>query len=65
MSFIMFRTQKHGCMRDIVDKDVKHTVKKIFEDLRRHQPKMRTRKSDRVNTDRMLRELSEKNSKRK
>ena len=52
-------------MRDIVDEDVKHTVKKIFEDLRRHQPKMRTRKSDRVNTDRMLRELSEKNLKRK
>ena len=52
-------------MRDSVDDNAKHTVRKIFEDLRRHQPMMRTRKSDRVNTDQMLQELREPGSKRK
>lgn len=65
MSLMMIRTQKHGCMRELVDEYVKHTVKKIFEDLRRHQPMMRTRKSDHANTGHMLRERNERDSKRR
>lgn len=52
-------------MREFVDEYAKQTVKKIFEDLRRHQPMMRTRKSDRANTGRMLREPNERDSKRR
>ena len=58
-------TQKQGCMRETVDDNVKHTVKNIFEDLRQHQPMKRTRKSDRINKDRLLQELSDKEPKRK
>ena len=65
MSLMMTRAQKHGCKREFVDEYVKDTVKKIFEDLRRHQPMMRTRKSDHANTGRMLRERNERNSKRR
>lgn len=65
MSLMMIRTQKHGCMREFVDEYVKQTVKKIFEDLRRHQPMMQTRKSDHANIGRMLRKPDERNSKRR
>ena len=40
-----------------MDKDVKSTVRKIFNDLRKQQPKMRSRKSDRVNVDKILEEF--------
>lgn len=44
-----------------MDTEVKLTVRKIFHDLRKHQPKMRSRKSDRVNVDQILDEFHEKN----
>lgn len=40
-----------------MDTDVKITVRKIFDDLRKQQPKMRSRRSDRVNVDKILEEF--------
>ena len=48
-----------------MDTEVRLVVKKIFEDLRTRQPKVRTRKSDRINVDQILDEFHEKNSNRK
>ncbi len=44
-----------------MDNEVKHTVRKIFEDLRKSQPITRSRKSDRINVDKILSEFHEKN----
>lgn len=48
-----------------MDTEVRLAVRKIFEDLRTRQPKVRTRKSDRINVDQILDEFHEKNSNRK
>ena len=45
-----------------METEVKQTVKKIFEELRKTQPKTRSRKSDRVNVDQILSEFNERNS---
>jgi len=42
-----------------VDKEVKDTVRKIFNNLRKKQPKMGSRRSDRVDVDRMIRDYQE------
>ena len=56
---------KHGRIEVIwLDTEVKLTVKRIFELLRKQQPKMRPRESDRVNVDQMLREHRNRNSRR-
>ncbi|MEM7401941.1 MAG: hypothetical protein AAF304_08345 [Pseudomonadota bacterium] len=47
-----------------MDTEVKHTVKRIFEYLRKQQPKMHPRESDRVNVDQMLREHRDRNTRR-
>ena len=47
-----------------MDTEVKHTVRKIFKDLRKRQPKTRSRKSDRINVDQILNEFHERNSNR-
>ena len=39
-----------------MDKEVRQTVRKIFEHLRKQQPKMRPRESDRINVDQMLKD---------
>ena len=41
---------------------VRYTVKKIFEELRKTQPKTRSRKSDRVNVEQILNEFNERSS---
>ena len=40
-----------------MDTEIKATVRKIFDDLRKQQPRLRSRKSDRVNVDQMLEEF--------
>jgi len=42
-----------------VDKEVKDTVRKIFNNLRKKQPKMSSRRSDRVDVDKMIRDYQE------
>ena len=49
-------------MRQCMETEVKHTVRKIFEDLRKRQPKTRSRKSDRINVDQILDEFNKRNS---
>ena len=44
-----------------METEVKHTVRKIFEELRKRQPKTRSRKSDRVNVDQILDEFNKRN----
>ena len=43
-----------------METEVKHTVRKIFEELRKRQPKTRSRKSDRVNVDQILDEFNKR-----
>ncbi len=43
-----------------METDVRQTVRKIFEDLRKRQPKTRSRKSDRVNVDQILNEFNQR-----
>ncbi len=45
--------------RHSVDKEVKDTVRKIFNNLRKRQPEMRSRKSDRIDVDKMIRDYEE------
>lgn len=42
-----------------VDKEVRDTVRKIFNNLRKEQPKMGSRKSDRIDVDKMIRDYEE------
>ncbi len=42
-----------------VDKEVQETVRTIFKNLRKKQPKMGSRKSDRVDVDKMIRDYEE------
>jgi hypothetical protein len=42
-----------------VDKEVQATVRKIFNNLRKKQPKMGSRKSDRIDVDKMIRDYEE------
>jgi hypothetical protein len=42
-----------------VDKEVKDTVQKIFNTLRKRQPKMGSRKSDRIGGEKMIRDYQE------
>jgi len=42
-----------------VDKEVQDTVRKIFNNLRKKQPKMGSRKSDRIDVDKMIRDYEE------
>jgi len=42
-----------------MDKEVKRTVKKIFNNLRYKQAKMYSRKSDRIDVDRIIRDYKE------
>ncbi len=42
-----------------VDKEVRNTVRKIFKNLRKEQPRMGSRKSDRIDVDKMIREYEE------
>lgn len=59
----MSLTLEHGCKEvNRLDKEVKQTVKRIFENLRKQQAQMRPRESDRVNVDQMLREHRNRNS---
>ena len=39
-----------------LDTEVRHTVRRIFEHLRKQQPKMRPRKNDRINVDQMIKD---------
>ena len=56
---------KHGCTEvSRLDSEVKQTIKRIFEHLRKQQPQMRPRESDRVNVDQMLREHRNRNTRR-
>lgn len=47
--------------REPMETEVKHTVRKIFEDLRKRQPVTRSRKSDRINVEQILNEFHERN----
>lgn len=42
-----------------VDKEVQETVRKIFNNLRKKQPDMGSRKSDRIDVDKMIRDYEE------
>ena len=44
----------------VVDTEVRQTVRRIFEHLRKQQPKMRPRESDRINVDQMLKDHRER-----
>ncbi|MGH1536556.1 MAG: hypothetical protein ACRBDX_00660 [Gammaproteobacteria bacterium] len=42
-----------------MDKEVKDTVRKIFNNLRKKQPKMQSRRSDRVDVEKLIRDYQE------
>ncbi len=42
-----------------MDEEVKRTVKKIFNNLRHKQPKMDSRRSDRVDVEKLIRDYHE------
>jgi hypothetical protein len=42
-----------------VDTEVKKTVRRIFNILRKQQPKMGSRRSDRIDVDKMIRDYQE------